>query len=355
MDKRWNCMKGGAKLTVFTLAIGMLVTGCGGGGSGGSATVSSVTAVASYVADTQAGGGVGNWSFVGSTSSVASAGVNTLAATATANTYTYNYTDLLMTNRSWGADPNPWTVYDLQASGWVVSPSTGILVDSGDGSHITITPAGDVAVGAAVTKTSLANTPIVCKSPSTGATVACAAPGNYPAGAVSYLVSYNAYASDRYSLVGSAGGAAWLPVTDATGGALTGLPAVGATFCDPNLHAVFKAIMPAPAAGIDNYNAYGTTSCSAADIATAIGFPAYMTALISNQVTGNGVVANVLRIQVAAGTPYASWTNTIYGLRAGNVWYGWMSLAGSAGNSGVSYNKTAVNAELLASGLVALP
>jgi hypothetical protein len=351
MNKNWSGINQRAKLLAASLAIGALISGCGGGGSGSTAAGTEATAVSSYIADQQTGSSVGSWSYVGGASSVVSAGVNTLAATATANTYTSTYADKLLSGGVWGVDPNPVLIYDLKTSGWALSPNTGTFVDSGDGSHITITPTGDVGVTATITKTSLAGTPIACTSPTTGATVTCMTPGNYPAGAASYQSSYSGYLSDRYYLLASAD---WGPVTDETGTTLTVLPTVGATICHPYMHTVWKAITPTPAVGADNYNVHGTMSCSAVDIATATATAAYATVLISNLATGNAVVPNVLNIQASVGSPMASMNNSTFGLRAGNVWYGWMSPAGSVGTS-TSYNKTAMNAKLLASGLVALP
>jgi hypothetical protein len=350
MYKKRSFISKGVKLMAF--GVGALVAGCGGGGGSGGGTATE-TAVSSYIADQQAGGFTGSWNFVGGASSVVDAGVNTLTVTATPNTYTSAYKDMLLTGGTWATNPSPWVIYDLNTAGWTEMPSTATLLDNGTGANITITPTGESPVGVTITKTSLAATPIVCTSPSTGAAVPCAAPGNYPAGAVSYQLSYS-YASDFYSLIGSAGALPWFPITDVAGVALTALPAVGATFCDPNAYLVYKAIAPAPAAGADNYNVFRTVSCLAADITAALATPLAGTVLISDQATGNSVVANVMRVQSAAGTPFAWANNVIYGFMAGNVWYGWLFPAGGV-NDSTQKNKAAINAELLASGLVALP
>lgn len=353
MYKKRSFISKGVELMAFGVGVGALVAGCGGGGGSGGGTATE-TAVSSYIADQQAGGFVGSWrALVGSSSSVADAYVTTLAATATANTYTSSEASKLLTSGIWGPNPNAWVLYVLNTAGWVEYTNTVTLVDVGNGSDVTASYAGLPAIGATVTKTSLAATPIVCTSPTTGATIACVAPGSYPAGATSYQVS-STYATDGYFMFGATGAIPWFPLTDATGVPLTALPAAGATFCDPNYRMAFQTIAPAPAVGANNYNVFAVTSCSAANITAGTAGTPTGTVLISNQATGNAIVANVLRVQSPTGAPVAWMNNYIFGLMAGNVWYGWTSPAGSV-NSSVEKNKAAINAELLASGLVALP
>ncbi|HEY0664898.1 MAG TPA: hypothetical protein VGD24_02415 [Gallionella sp.] len=351
MDKYKRCSIEAAKQLTVVFALGMLLAGCGGGSSSSGA---STTPVASYLADQQSGGFVGQWrALTGATLSVADANISTLATTATANTYTYSDVSMLLTSGVWGTNPNTWAIYALSPTGWVPFPNTGTLVDNGNGSDVTVTYAGIGDGVFTIANTDLAATPIVCTSATTGATVACAVPGNYPAGARSYQIS-STNTTDAYFMFGGLSAAPWLPATDVAGVALTALPSVGATFCDANYRMVFQAISPAPAAGANNYNVFYALRCASADITTAIAGTSAGTVLVSNQVTGNAAVPNVLRVQAATGNPLVWMNNVIYALRAGNVGFGFVDPAGTVDYS-ESHNKTAINAQLLANGLVALP
>lgn len=332
------------------LVTGILLAGCSGGGETPS---TSGSAVSSYLADMQGGGFVGNLSSI--TSNSARASIDTATPAATANTYTIGSSYKLLTGGIWGADTTATAPpYYLSATGWVllISTDTTTLVDSGDGSNMTFSYPG-LSGAMTVTKTSLDGTGIACTTG--GAAVACAAPGSYPAGASSYSVSA-AYLTDYYGLYGSA------PITDAAGVALTALPAVGSTLCLPDLSVLLAPITPAPVAGSNNYNAYWITaaSCSSASaIATTLAGTPHSTVLIGNQVTGNTAVPSVLTLKSWTG----SWAsiNTTYGAytlgeRAGNVWFGYFYAGGfEITGSTPGYNKTALNAQLQAYGLTALP
>lgn len=306
------------------------------------------TAVGNYIADHLTPGFVGSWAITPASAVVASE--STLVATATANTYNNTYLEKLLAGTTWGTNPTRWfgACYDLIPTGWLQCPSTGTWVDSGDGSTIILTNTGEPALAVTMVSTSLAGTPITCTSPTTGLVVTCSVPGNYPAGAVSFTQTYG---SDWYSLCGFAYCTA---LTDSSGAALTALPSVGATgptFCDTDNFSVLQPINPAPAPGSNNYNVFSTASCLASDIASAITTSAVGTVLVSIQSTGNTVVPTVLRLS-ATGT--LAWMNNyIYGVRAGNVWYGWMTPNGTVGNN--EENKIAINAELVANGITPLP
>ena len=312
------------------------------------------TAVGSYIADHITPGFVGSWAitpaWVVPASAVVAAESNLVATGPT----TYNNTNVekLLSGVTWGPNPNPWLVgacYDLIPTGWLQCPSTGAWVDSGDGSTIVITNTGEPAIAVTMASTNLAGNPITCTSPTTGLVVACSVPGNYPVGAVAYTQTFG---SDWYSLCG--GNSGCTAITDSSGAALIALPNVGATgptFCDTDNFSVLQPINPAPAAGMNNYNVFSTASCLAADIASAIASPAAGSVLVSIQNTGNSVVPTVLRLS-ATGT-LAGMNNYIYGMRAGNVWYGWMTPNGTVGST--EENKIAINAELVANGLTLLP
>jgi hypothetical protein len=299
----------------------------------------------------QGGGFVGSLS--GITSNSAKASLDTATPAAAANTYTISSAYKLLIGGTWGTDTTATPQYFLSTTGWVLlgSTDTTTLVDSGDGSNMTFSYPG-LSGAMTVTKTSLDGTGIACTTG--GAAVACAAPGSYPAGASSYSVSAT-YLTDYYGLYGSAA------ITDAAGVALTALPAVGSTICLPELYMVLAPITPAPAAGSNNYNAYWLTTalCNATAITTALAGTPHSTVLIGNQATGNTVVPSVLTLK--SWTGYWAPINTTYGAytlgaRAGNVWFGYYYAGGVEITGGTpSYNKTALNAQLQAYGLTALP
>jgi len=81
--------------------------------------------------------------------------------------------------------------------------------------------------------------------------------------------------------------------------------------------------------------------------------PVSFTALLSNQLTGNTIITNVLILSGATGT-CSNLGNIIYSLRAGNIWSGFMYQAGVSVPQNLE-NKLAINAELIANGLTVLP
>lgn len=371
MNTNRGFIKKCGELLALGVIAGVLIAGCGGGGGGGSTTTTSGggggttttsgtsaagTAVANYIADMQGTGSIGLWdnqfllTFMGLSASAVS-GATTLATTSTANVYSSTYTEKLLVNGNWGANATPVYTsalyelnpsYDLIPSGWFLSPSTGALTDSGDGINFTLVPTGEPSFGLAVAQWSLAGTAIVCTSPTTGAVVTCAVPGNYPAGA--RLYSPLTYGTTRYWL--DSGTA----VTDQNGTPLIDLPVIGTTtFCDPN---TFPNVFQPASAGSSTYNVYAAGSCTGAGIASGIAGGALMTAVLSTQATGNSVVPSVL-IASGANTGTNASAAYIYGVRAGNVWAGMMKPSGSKFDGGM--NKIAINAELVANGLATLP
>jgi Fibronectin type III domain len=301
----------------------------------------STTALGSYIADGLNGSFVGSWNNYGAGS--AEAYPTSLATTGIANTYALTWGDKLLTSVTWSANPSPSGLYDLISTGWIPSPSTGTLVDSGDGINVTITPTGESAVADSITKTSLTGA-ITCFD-ATGAVMTCTAPNSYPTGAAEY--THTQGTGPYYSLWAGVTGAT--PVTDATGTALTALPAIGSTFCDPLSLLVFQAITPTPGAGANNYWMFNTASCAPADITTARGTTPD-TVLISTQVTNNSAVPSVLILSGATVITYMN--GAIYGLRANNVWPGYIT---PAGWTWTEENKIAINAELVASGFAPIP
>lgn len=167
----------------------LMLTACGGGGSSTATTPASATTsdVASYIADQLAGGFVGGWS--GLTTTTATAFERTLAATSTAKNYTMNYINLDLAGGTWTTNTAASTSLSLGTAGWITPASTATLVDNGDGSNITITRTGEAAVGYSVVKSGTA----------------------YTLTAVSPLFSLNA-------------NTAGLAATDANGALLTSLP-----------------------------------------------------------------------------------------------------------------------------------
>jgi hypothetical protein len=300
---------------------------------GGAGSVVSIAGSVSYIADALNGNFVGSWYSTGT--GTAEAFPATLATTATVNTYTYTFGDTLLGSGTWSTNSSPSMTYDLISTGWIPTPSTGTMVDSGDGLNMTFTPAGEPSYVDSVTQASLAGTTIPCD------TGTCSGASTYPAGAVSY--THTEGGTSTYTLWGAT------PLTGATGSALTALPAIGSTFCDPDDLLVFQAISPAPASG-NNYNVFNTASCGSADITAALGTAVADTVLISTQATGSSAVPTVLLL---SGTTNVTWMEgAIYGLRAGNVWAGNANLVGWTWSD---ENKIAINAELVYNGLTAIP
>lgn len=273
--------------------------------------------------------------------------------------YTQSYAEqrMIPASASWSAATLSAT-YALPPTGsWVANPNAATIVDNHDGT-IMWTPTGLTADVVTVTRSGLGGTAIVCKDALNSLTpIACAAPGNYSAGSYSYTLS-NVPTADEFKLYGTLGSTqpavAVLPVTDATGTALTTLPSPTTTLCAPNWLLVFQVISPPPLSG-DNVNVFSTASCSSADISTATLTPAVPlgTVFVSVQPTPNSTVPNVIRVQATV-TATAYLNNSILGLRAGAVYPGYMNPVGVAYTSSES-NKTAVNAKLVANGLTPIP
>lgn len=326
--------------------------------------------VASLLADEQSGF-TGGWWLTQVVSAV-TAGQNAGAALASAqvaadayentvvangpNNYTQTYADKRMTSTSWGANSGPGVSYILPAIGsWIVQSNTATIVDNLDGTF-TWTPTGQNSELVSVTRSDLSGTAITCTD-FFSTTITCPSAGNYPTGAALYTYS-NVPNSDEFLLFGSNPGVpsavAVFPVTDATGTALTALPAFTqtTTLCDPNSFLVFQAISPAPASG-DNVNVFATASCLQADITAATATTAMGTVSATVQPTGNATVTSVIRIQATAPAT-AFLNNSILGVRAGAVYPGYMNPAGIAYTSS-DLNKIAVNAELVANGLTPIP
>ena len=320
--------------------------------SGSTTSSGTTTAVGSYLVDQQSGGLLGSW-FLGTTTSSAYAGESTAVLTSSANTYTATYANMQLASGIWSAiNTGTWAAqtfgatYDLTPTGWILSPTSATVVDNGDGSTVTVTPSGETAVIVTISRTALDGATITC---GTGI-VACVSPGVYPAGAGNYSFTYSA----TLYFLGTKSNLSPAPITDVTGTALTVLPSIGSTFCDPN-NGVLSPIFPAPTFGGNNYNVFSLPSgvCTSANITTAMAGTVLFTAQLSSQSTGNNIVPNVLLLSGQSGT-YANPGNIIYGLRAGNIWSGFMYLAGVS-NAGSSENLPAINAELVANGLSVLP
>ena len=203
-------------------------------------------------------------------------------------------------------------------------------MDAGDGSTFFWTETGGPTIAVTVVKTVVDGTAI-----SPGGT------SYFPTGSNQYTFTQD---TAEYGLWGKS------PATDGSGTALTALPAIGSTICDPDDSAVLQAISPPPAAGTNNYNVFDTASCAAADITAALAGGPVDTALVSTQATGNAYVPSVLLI---TGLTNYTWANNyIIGLRAGNAWFGYTA---PAGFSWTEANKTANNADLTDAGNTAAP
>jgi hypothetical protein len=354
-------------------AVAMLALGgCGGGGSSGgssnSGNGSGTVAANQFLADTHA-----NWSanqagaaVVGTPSVVASAGITSFVATG-ANSYTINRSEmeLATTTSAWSptaASSSAW--YYLSATGWQpYDYTTAGYTNNGNGT-ISYTALGGLLRSniSAITRTDLSGKPVACTDPKGDYTVgenigtdssplivtaaSCPVAGTYPAGSVSYTVTYNLTWAEHYSLLDDS---TLYTLTDETGAALTALPNIGTRFCFAPY--VYDPI-PGAAAGTDNYNRYPSGPCTGANIATALLRGSQSTALVSLKVTGNAVVPNMFDIRSSDGT---TTYDSMYAFHLGKLLRGWYDPATTSTSTTTSFNKTAANAQLRANGLPLLP
>lgn len=369
-------MKNAKNVFVLSVLSTSLLAGCGGSsssvttpavalGSNACTSVATGTAVANYVADTVSCG----LGYGAATDSATLAAMPTLPSavaflikgTAAGTGFTSTLASLglyKLTGTTWGALTIPTTGVsaDLTATGWVAATSqTTTTTATG---LTTSYPNGAASrTDTNVTYFDLAGKPIYCASP---LSQTCAKPGNYPAGAAGYYTDQTPVTDDySLSLVDQFNNFASLAVTDATGVALTTLPTLGTTtFCEPlesGLQStVYKPIAGA-AAGAANYNViYSAGACTAAAITTALAGTGNAQTL-SLKATGIGgvsvIVSNANQSQ-------------IFGVYQGKVYGGNFEPAGGwplpIGAPAVTpapelKNKTAINAELVAAGKVALP
>ena len=350
MFKNLSFIKGCGELLGLGLVAGVLVVGCGGGGGGGTSPVSSAvsaspsnSALGSLIADTTGTALVG-WLGAGNAPASAVAGVTTLAATSTANTYNLTYAEENLTGTNWASTTSP-VVYDLIASGWIASPATATVQDSGDGSTATITPTGEPAYTATISKASLTGTAIQTNSnifylgPAAGA--------QYSLGAESYTVKLNVDWYNTNATVGE-------EVTDISGAPLIVAPTLNSTtFCDRYTSMIFE---PNGASSGNNYNVFSATDCtSGTSIASDILSTPLGTVLITEKSTGSTPVGKVLLLTNPVITSTTKLTNVIFALNNinGYFYYGWMTPAGSA----FKYyeNRAALDDELNDASLTLLP
>lgn len=345
MNKNVKLLKRGLELLIFGAITGILVAGCGGGSSvsGNSAPAAAVTPVASYIANGQGTGFNGWWAntngLVGYPSAVGE--THTLAATVSAGTYTYTITPKNLANGAWAnAAPAPAN-YNLLTLGWTPATGSNTFVDGGDGLHASLNNSNGASVPYSFAQTNLAGAPITCYSPA-GVAVACAKPGNYPPGASAYLMTQTAAS---YTLTPYA-------ITNASGVAMTALPSINVdTFCDPYLFYVYQ---PTATPGTDNV--YSAAGCSSANITAAVA-PANLLGTVQMIYLAYGNAAMPTYVSLSGWTgAVAGWNipayNNIYALRGATAYSGW---GNGVGYMNVDENKTAINAELTASGFAPMP
>ncbi len=322
---------------------------------------SGVAAVASLMADATAGSWIGNWtsvSGVGAASAVANATVSTAVQTA-ANTYTVTDTSKTLAAGVWAlstATPLPGNPYILGVNGWQPwsNPRSFTVVDNGNG---TISIAGNgTAASGTVTKTDVSGLMISCViQTANGIVPVCpGAVGIYPAGSSLYTMSTTVTANE-YFLVDNP--LVTLVLTDGAGVALANLPAAGTRFCVSGQ--VYDPIAGA-AAGADNYRVVSAfdsvtlaPSCAAADITAAVARTSTITALVSQQPTGNAVVPTVGLAQYKASGVIPA-HNVILAFNLGKVMTGVMNATGTV-QTQQYWNRTALNAQLTAYALTTLP
>lgn len=334
------------------------------------AAASAVADVNAYLAEAVTAGNSNSWWIQAQTFNASGVATSTtlvaqrMSFTATAaNTYSATGTGYTSTNN--GPNNGPWTSqpvnalgdYKLTSTGWVANANGGVLVNNLDGT-VTITPTGLPAQVETITRINLSGTAIVCPNFAGGV---CPVPGNYPAN--SFFTSSNfTSAVDTFHLQ-TGGVVSTDKVTGANGVQLTALPALNTTFCVQQFGGaqVFVPIAGAVAPA-DNYNVFGALTCSAADItnATAAGVLPWGTVTIGAKATGIAAVPTVglCTVTTAVGSPNTlavGWLNdNIVAVMNGLAYSGWRSPAGPRTDIN-DLNKTAVNAELLANGYLALP
>jgi hypothetical protein len=331
MSKNSSLSKRGGELLAWGLVAGILIAGCGGGGGSSTSSTTSSTSLGDYITNS-----IGTFNFTGSWSTSGGNAVLNAASMvrSTANTYTITTEEVTAPAFGSWTTATPAPIYELNSSldNWIARPSTATLVDSGDGSHATITPAGEAAFTATFTKTDLAGTPFTNNA--ANCLTCLGQPGNYPANAAFYTERLSV---DWFSMSETVGE----QVTDSSGTLLTNTtPVVGDIFCDPHQGHIFQPITPIPATG-DNYNLIPSATCSPADISGALGAtPVDGTVLVSIKNTGRTAVPKVLLI--TSSNP--AYNNTFYSTNGTNVWFGTMIPAGNIFTT--LENGPAINAEL---------
>jgi hypothetical protein len=328
------------------------------------ATSTAVAGVSALLAEAVAGNDASWWANNNSTASAVNTTdvmINEETVTASGNTYTWTTRGYKSTNLAAFVSSSLGD-YALGSTGWRADTG-GTVIDNADGT-VTLTPNGiDLTYVDHVTRTDLSGTAIPCPSyngatPPGGVCGVAGSYGNYPAGSYHTTSSYTVAADEFYLNIG---GFYANTVTNTSGTQLTGLPTLSTTFCvqyQGPYGQVFAPITPTPAAGLDNYNMYFAWSCSAADIATALGAAAGGTALLSAKSTGNAVVPTVGLVKLSGATLAASpWLqNTIIGVYNGLLYPGNRSPAGTASTHINVFSKVAAQAEITAFGLnVTLP
>ena len=261
----------------------------------------------------------------------------TFSATLANGIYTITHGIKELINTVWtaitGASNNAGTSYVLTAAGWTADntlPTTFSVSGNGTATMTnafgipetfqTVICANDVSnavVGAAAASSAWATCNMaqmggasaVLPSPLSGVdasgfamnlnasgvpvTVPVVPTGTFPAASRVYLLQrLGNSTADIYQLWNSVGSNAIWGVTDLNGVALTTAPTAATSFCASGF--VLAPINPAPAAGTDNFNVFGTMGgCTAASITAGLATPAMGTALFSNKATGNAVVPTV--------------------------------------------------------------
>jgi hypothetical protein len=332
-----------AELSAYGIIAGTLFAGCGGGGNtggGGAVPSAASTALGSYIADIQGAGFSGYW-FTGTAAS-ATANTRTLSATASPTLFNVTYFSRILSNGSWSNSTSTQVSgYELSPTGWATGGQTGqTLTDNGDGINAVVNITNGVTYPFSIVKTSLAGSQLACTNGPCSPTYA-----TYPADASRYALTYT---SDHYLLLTLTDG---YQVTNQSGAAFTSLPAVTSTFCDPLLNYVYQPLYTTAYNSTNFYRVYNTAGCGSPAIASALTGTSVANVTISVKSTGNTSVPGVLILtNWTAG--YGLVNPWIYAVRAGFVWVGLME---PQGTNFTLKNKSAINAELVGSGFIAIP
>lgn len=263
---------------------------------------------------------------------------HTATAGATAGLYNVSVTVKEQASGVWASKTlatETYPTYLLTSTGWSIPNGNATWQRQADNIRFTVSDETSTNATWHITEQDLSGTPLFDANG--------IQQGTYPQGSVKYVAT-SQFQNDRYRLFNDP----WNVVTDSTGAALTALPANTATFC------VGGTVMKPTTGG--NYDVFftaytSTGGCTNQEITNALATTAAGTVHAVSVNTGLGGVS-VYLIDSSATLPFM--VNNILGVVTNKVYAGSKSLAGESRSKWL-FNKTALNAELVANGLSQLP